>query len=323
MSARINEPGVQAALSTKLKDLPPGLLLQLALLIPSTVAAGQSEQHAWLGSSPSMREWVGKRLVQQPLAFDYAIKNKKFEVSGNMPLDLLNNDRTGEAQLWLDDLMSAMPLWYEEILATLINLSESATCFDGQFYFDTDHQYGKQSSAWSNDIGFAAAGDGTAITVAEAAAAINVAIETMRVFPDDQGRAIANRGMSAIDVIVQAGTPNSAAIRQAINSATIDTGSGTIDNPLRGQDVSINLVSDGLITLGQTKMITARSRRKGDARARPFVFQENAGERRIDVLGESNAKQYVVENDGYGVFLKVVGNAGYGLPSHACLTTFS
>ncbi len=67
--------------------------------------------------------------------------------------------------------------------------------------------------------------------------------------------------------------------------------------------------------------MVARSRRKGDAAARPFVFQENIGERRIDVLGESNAKQYVVENDAYGVFLKVVGNAGYGLPSHAVLTT--
>jgi phage major head subunit gpT-like protein len=322
MSARINEPGVQAALSTKLKDLPPGLLLQLAVLVPSIVAAGQSEQHAWLGSSPSMREWIGKRLVQQPLAFDYAIKNKKFEASGNMPLDLLNNDKTGEAQLWLDDLLAALPLWYEETIAGLINASESAVCFDGQYYFDTDHQYGAQAAAWSNDITYNASSH-TAITVAEAAYAINAGIEAMRAFPDDQGRKIANRGMTAVDVICQAGTPNAAAIRQAITATTLDTGSGTIDNPLRGQDVSVGLITDGLVTLGETKMIVARSRRKGDVRARPFVFQENIGERRVDVLGEANAKQYVVENDGYGVFIKVVGNAGYGLPSHACLTTFN
>lgn len=320
MSARINEPGVQAALSTKLKSLPPGLLVQLAIMIPSIVAAGQSEQHAWLGSSPSMREWVGKRLVQQPLAFDYAIKNKKYEVSGNMPLDLLNNDKTGEAQLWLDDLLSALPLWYEETIAGLINGAEAATCFDGQFYFDTDHQYGKQSAAWSNDLTFAAA-TGTALTVSEAASLLSAAIEALRAFPDDQGRLIANRGMSAVDVIVKPGTANAAALRQAINSDTIDTGSGTITNPLKGQDVSINLLSDGLITLADTKVVVARSRRKGDAAARPFVFQENITERRIDVLGESNAKQYVVENDGYGLFIKVVGNAGYGLPSHAVLTT--
>ncbi len=205
MSARINEPGVQAALSTKLKSLPPGLLVQLAIMVPSIVAAGQSEQHAWLGSSPSMREWVGKRLIQQPLAFDYAIKNRKFEVSGNMPLDLLNNDKTGEAQLWLDDLMSALPLWYEEIIAGLINGAEAATCFDGQYFFDTDHQYGKQSAAWSNDLTFAAA-TGTALTVMEAANLISAAIEAMRAFPDDQGRLIANRGMSAVDVICKPGT---------------------------------------------------------------------------------------------------------------------
>lgn len=322
MPARINEPGVQAALSTKLKSLPPGLLVQLAIMVPSIVAAGHSEQHAWLGSSPSMREWIGKRLVQQPLAFDHAIKNKKFEVSGNMPLDLLNNDKTGEAQLWLDDLLSALPLWYEEIIAGLINNAEAATCFDGQYFFDTDHQYGKQSAAWSNDVTYNASSH-TAITVAEAALAINAAIEAMRAFPDDQGRFIANRGMSAVDVIVKAGTPNAAAIRQAITADRLDTGTVFIDNPLRGQDVSVSLISDGLITLGETKMIVARSRRKGDGAARPFVFQENIGERRIDVLGEGNAPQYVVENDGYGVFLKVVGNAGYGLPSHAILTTFN
>jgi phage major head subunit gpT-like protein len=322
MAARINEPGVQAALSTKLRDLPPGLLIQLAMLLPSNVAAGQSDQHAWLGSSPSMREWIGKRLVQSPDAFDFSIKNKKFEVSGVMPLDLLNNDKTGEAQLWLDDLVQALPLWYEEQIAGLINGAEAALCFDGQYFFDDDHRYGRQSATWSNDITFNASSH-TAITVAEAAAAINAAIEAMRAFPDDQGRFIANRGMTAVDIIVKAGTANAAAIRQAITAERLDTGSTFIDNPLRGQDISIGLISDGLITLGETKMVVARSRRKGDARARPFALQENMAERRLDVLGENNATQFVVENDGYGVFLKLVGNAGYGLPSHAILTTFN
>lgn len=320
--ARINEHGVQAALSTKLKDLPPGMLTMLALMVPSTLAAGQSEQHAWLGTSPSMREWIGKRMQQDPLAFQYAIMNKKFEVSGKMPLDLLNNDKTGEAQMWLDDLVTALPLWYEEILAGLINLGESKTCFDGQFFFDTDHQYGAQAAAWSNDLTYDAS-NASAITVAEAALALNQVIEAMRAFPDDQGRAIANRGMSAVDVIVQAGTVNAAAIRAAISAEEIDTGSGTIDNPLRGQDVAVKLISDGLITLGGTKVVVARSRRAGDARARPFVFQENLGERRIDVLGEGNAAQFVFENDAVGVGVKVVGNAGYGLPSHAALLTFT
>ena len=322
MPSRINEPGVQAALSQKLKDLPPGMLMSLALAVGSTVAAGQSDNHAWLGSSPSMREWIGKRLTQQPLAFDFAIKNRKFELTGNMPLDLLNNDKTGEAQLWLSDFASALPLWREELLAALINNSETGLSFDGQYFFDTDHQYGGQTAAWSNKVN-ADIATTTAATVAEAAAAINVAIELMRLFPDDQGRKIANRGMTAVDVIIQAGTANAATIRQAINATVVDSGSGTIDNPLKGQDVRINLISDGLITLGATKFIVARSRRGGDGSARPFIFQENTGEQRIDVLGEAEAKAYVVENDAYGIALKTVGNAGYGLPSHAILTTFT
>lgn len=319
MPARINEHGVRAALSTKLRDLPLGQLASLAIMLNSTLAAGQSEDHAWLGSANSMREWIGKRLLNDPQAFDFAIKNRKFEASGKMPLDLLNNDKTMEAQAWLDDFLSSLPLKYEELIADLINASESAACFDGQFFFDTDHSYGK-SGSFSNDLTFDAS-DHTAITAEEAAKAINIAIETMRGFPDDQGRKIANRGMTAVDVIASTGTANAAAIRQAIASQTVDTGSGTIDNPLRSQDVQIRFISDGLVTLGATKLIVVRSRRLGDGRARPFAFQENTGERRIDVLGEGS--DFIVHNDAVGIFLKMVGNAGYGLPSHACMQTFN
>ena len=82
------------------------------------------------------------------------------------------------------------------------------------------------------------------------------------------------------------------------------------------------MISDGLITLADTKVVIARSRRMGDTTARPFRFQENLNDRMINILGPANAAQFVVENDAVGVFLKLVGNAGFGLPSHAALLTF-
>jgi len=248
-------------------------------------------------------------------------------LSGVMPLDLLNNDKTSnhECQAWLDDLLSALPLKYEELMAELINNSETALCFDGLSYFNNTHKYGAMgesgvAASFDNTVTFNAS-DHTAITADEAARAINIAIEIMRVFPDTEGRLIANMGMKAVDIIVSAGTPNAAAIRQALVADTVDTGTGTIDNPLKGQNLDIRLLSDGLITLGETKMIVARSHR-ADAAAKPFAFQENIEDKRIDILGEET-KMFIVQNDGVGVFLKMVGNAGYGLPSHAILTTFN
>ena len=321
---RINEHGIRSALSSKLKGLPLGQLAYLALFLTSSLAAGQSESHAWLGSTPSMKEWIGKRIVQAPQDFDFKIKNRKFSLFGAMPLDLLNNDKTetGEAQAWLDDLIEAYPLHREELIAELINSSETSICFTGSSFFNTTHSFGK-SGTFSNSLTETGIGAPTAATAAEMAIAINKAVEHMHALPDDQGRKIANRGMTALDVVCAAGTANAAAARQAISADRIDTGSGFIDNPLKGQNISIQLQTDGLITLDQTKFAVLRSRRQGDNRARPLVYQENEGDRRIDILDENTAKQFVVENDSVGIALKCVDNAGHGLPTHAVLTTLS
>lgn len=321
MVARINEEGVKAALSVKLRELPPGLLATLAVVFDGTVAAGQYSNHAWLGSSPSIKEWIGKRKVSHPAAFDFAIRMKKWSNDGVMPLDLLNHDKTGEAQMWLDDFIASRPLHYEELIADLIVAAETALCFTGHPFFDTDHSFG-DSGAFNNDLTYNAANE-NAVTPYEAALAISAAIEAMRSFPDDQGRKIANRGMTAVDVLAAPGSANAAALRTAITSKTLDTGAGSVDNPLAGQDVNVQFNSDGLLTLGATKFVVARSRRLGDVRARPFVIERTIDDQSLYVLGPNNSPATVVEHDGVLIAIKEVDNAGYGLPTHAVLTTFT
>lgn len=51
---------------------------KVATVVPSTTG---EQDYKWLGQMPGMREWIGEREVQALAAYDYLIKNKKFEMT--------------------------------------------------------------------------------------------------------------------------------------------------------------------------------------------------------------------------------------------------
>ncbi len=67
----------------------PQLIDVLCTTVPSE---GADEGYEWLGSMPGMREWVGPRKFKQLLAYEYAIKNKKFESSIELEKDRVKDD---------------------------------------------------------------------------------------------------------------------------------------------------------------------------------------------------------------------------------------
>lgn len=55
----------------------------MAMEVPSEA---HDETYAWLGSMPSMREWIGDRQVNNLAAHSYTIKNKTFEATVAVPM---------------------------------------------------------------------------------------------------------------------------------------------------------------------------------------------------------------------------------------------
>lgn len=316
--AKITDYGVKADLTQRLQATPKTAgLLALALFLTSDLPAGQSEKYPWLGTAPSMREWIKERMQHNPQAFDLQIANRKFENGLHVPLDLINNDKTDAVSMLVADLAATKPLWYKELIAALINNAGTLNAFDGQVFFSGAHQWGKQT-AFSNIISHTTA-ISTAITPFEAAVGINKAIELLRVLPDDQGRAIANEAMQEVTIIYQAGTVNAGSIKTAAANGMLSNGTGMVDNPLKGQDVKINWVSSGLITTGQTKVTIIRPVSDG---GKAIIFQENENDSAVNMItGEQS--DYVVKNDGWYFGLKAVGNAGLALPNHAVQLTFA
>lgn len=56
--------------------------------IATTVPSSSSENnYKWMGQMPQMREWIGDREIQNINAYDYTIKNRKFEMTVSVPRD--------------------------------------------------------------------------------------------------------------------------------------------------------------------------------------------------------------------------------------------
>lgn len=109
---------------------------QFTLEVPSTTA---QETYAWLGSTTSFREWLGERVVQNLSTHSYTIKNKSFENTVGVPRETIEDDSYGlysplMAQLGQDAAVHPATLLYD-----LLKNGFSRTCYDGQYFFDTDH----------------------------------------------------------------------------------------------------------------------------------------------------------------------------------------
>ncbi|MTI74722.1 MAG: hypothetical protein FH747_13870 [Stenotrophomonas sp.] len=108
----------------------------VALVVPSTTS---TEEYGWLGLFPSMREWVGDRVVNGVLAHGYSIKNKSFELTIGVPREAIEDDQYGVFSPLFTDMGKVGAENPDKLVFGLIKNGASTLCYDGQYFFDTDH----------------------------------------------------------------------------------------------------------------------------------------------------------------------------------------
>lgn len=108
--------------------------------ITTTVPSSTREQkYGWLGKFPKVREWIGARAVQNLSQGDYAIKEKKWELTIGVDRDDIETDNIGVYAPMFEEMgLSAGGTW-DELSFALLKAGFSTLCYDGQNYFDTDH----------------------------------------------------------------------------------------------------------------------------------------------------------------------------------------
>jgi phage major head subunit gpT-like protein len=152
---------------------------KVAMLVPSS---GSENNYNWLENFPRMRKWIGDKAVKSLKGHGYTVVNDDWEATIEVDRNHIEDDNLGiyapQAQMagW-----SAKQL-PDEIVSDLLNEAFESRCYDGQYFFDTDHPVGK--GVVSNK--------GTMVlsisTLAAAQASYGAARTALRKMKDDEGR---------------------------------------------------------------------------------------------------------------------------------------
>jgi len=109
---------------------------KIAMTVPS---ASRDETYGWLGSFPNLREWLGPRHVKSIEAHSFTINNRKFEATLEIPRDDIADDRLGVFKPMFAEMGQQTRRHPEELIFGLLASGFATNCYDGQFFFDTDH----------------------------------------------------------------------------------------------------------------------------------------------------------------------------------------
>lgn len=105
----------------------------------TTTSKTKSNEYGWLGSTSRFREWIGDRVLQSLKAHGYSIKNKKFENTIVVDRDDIEDDNLGVYDVRFQQLGKDAADHPGELVYSLFNSAFTTECYDGQYFFDTDH----------------------------------------------------------------------------------------------------------------------------------------------------------------------------------------
>jgi phage major head subunit gpT-like protein len=160
-------------------DAAPSQWQLTAMLVPS---GSSQNDYTWLSLFPKMRKWIGDKVIKALEAFKYTVVNDDWEATVEVDRNDIEDDNLGiyapQAQM---AGYSARQL-PDEIVSDLKNNAFANKCYDGQYFYDSDHSVGGASVS---NVGTAAL---SAATGAAAAASYGAARTAIMSVKDDEGR---------------------------------------------------------------------------------------------------------------------------------------
>lgn len=152
---------------------------KIAMKVPSTT--GQND-YAWLSKFPKMRKWIGEKTVKALEAFKYSVRNDDWEATIEVDRNDIDDDNLGIYTPQAQSAGESAKQLPDEIVSDLVNGAFETECFDGQYFFDTDHpvQNGSVSNKGTKALSVA--------SLDAAQASLGAAEVAMMEFKDDEGR---------------------------------------------------------------------------------------------------------------------------------------
>lgn len=274
----------------------------------------ESETYKWLGMAPVMREWVGGRQAKGFRENGITIANKRFEATLEVLVDEMRRDKTGQVMVRVAELAQRTNAHWAKLLSTLVINGESTACYDGQYFFDTDHSEG-DSGTQSNDISVNITTT-TAPTAGEMETAILSATSQMLGFKDDQGEPM---NEEARNFLIMVPVPFMSAAAAAMRSDIIVDGSTSRSNVIRAAG-SIGGFTYELAVNPRLTWTEKFAIFRTDAPTAGLIRQEEEGVQ-VDAIAEGSELEFKERKHHYGVTAS--RNVGYGYWQRACLVTFT
>lgn len=117
-----------------------GMASTMYTRVSTTIPAGTKEQkYGWLGQVPGVREWIGARAIQNLQQYDYAIKEKPWELTIAVDKDDIETDNLGIYTPLFTEMGRSTGAKWDELVFALLKAGFTTACYDGQYYFDIDH----------------------------------------------------------------------------------------------------------------------------------------------------------------------------------------
>jgi phage major head subunit gpT-like protein len=135
------------------------------------------EVYAWLGATPKLRKWRDERMPKAMREHGFTLKNEDYEASIEVHKNALDDDQYGQIKIRVSAMGTEAKKGYDIFAAECVEAGHTTVCYDGQNFFDTDHQEGK-SETHSN---YSSSG------MALSAANIKTIVSTMRGYTNDEG----------------------------------------------------------------------------------------------------------------------------------------
>ncbi|NTT86917.1 Mu-like prophage major head subunit gpT family protein [Tabrizicola fusiformis] len=117
-------------------DAVPKMKDRVAKTIRSTTAMNT---YGWLKGLTGLREWIGARQIDNLSEASYTLLNKHFEKTVSVNRNFIEDDNLGmysEGFTLMGDGAARLP---EELVWGLLKAGFATNCWDGQYFFDTDH----------------------------------------------------------------------------------------------------------------------------------------------------------------------------------------
>lgn len=282
----------------------------VATIVPSTT---RSNIYPWLAKIPGMREWVGPRVVNNISVKSYELANKHWEDTIAVDRNDLEDDQYGFYGNVAEMLGQETREWNDVEMARVIEAGTTELCWDGQYFFDTDHPVdpdGLVSGTNSNKL----VGAGYDIAVADPLVPFGAARAAMMLWKREDGRQMATIG----DTIMVHPNEEKYALqiqKALLTAQAVGSAAAGVTNVFAG---SVNVIVNPhlKVTTGRPWYLLCTKRA-----IKPFLWQNRKAAELVSRVALTDENVYRLKQFEWGVDLR--GAAGYSFPFLAFRMTAS